>query len=117
MVKAHNEAADQSHPLRTVTALDNTWGAGLAFNAFTLGADVSVQALTKYPSGGADVLMGSVVTNDEALHHLIHFCHMRVGYGVSGNDAEGVLRGLNSMALRYAAQDASRGGSHRHNRV
>jgi cystathionine beta-lyase len=27
-----------------------------------------VQALTKYPSGGGDVLMGSVVTRDEALH-------------------------------------------------
>ena len=106
-VKAHNQSSDQTHPKGTVTALDNTWGAGLAFNAFTLGVDVSVQALTKYPSGGADVLMGSVVTNSEALHLLIHFCHMRVGYGVSGNDAELVLRGLNSMALRYAAQDAA----------
>jgi cysteine-S-conjugate beta-lyase len=106
VVKAHNQSSER-HTLGCVTALDNTWGAGLAFNAFTLGADVSVQALTKYPSGGADVLMGSVVTNDEALHHLVHFCHMRVGYGVSGNDAELVLRGLNSMALRYAAQDAA----------
>lgn len=106
-VRAHNATPGQAHPQRTVTALDNTWGAGLAFNAFTLGADISVQALTKYPSGGADVLMGSVVTLNESLHHLIHFCHMRVGFGVSGNDAELVLRGLNSMALRYAAQDAS----------
>lgn len=105
-VKAHN-ASTGAHPEGTVTALDNTWGAGLAFNAFTLGADISVQALTKYPSGGADVLMGSVVTNNEALYQRLHFCHMRVGYGVSGNDAELVLRGLNSMALRYAAQDAS----------
>ncbi len=95
------------HPAGIVTALDNTWGAGIAFNGFALGADISVQALTKYPSGGADVLMGSVVTSDEALHHLIHFCNMRVGYGVAGNDAELVLRGLNSMAVRYAAQDAS----------
>jgi len=102
-VKAHKNA----HPAGIVTALDNTWGAGLAFNAFDLGLDISVQALTKYPSGGADVLMGSVVTRDEALHHLVHFCHMRVGYGVGGNDAELVLRGLNSMALRYAAQDAA----------
>lgn len=99
VVKAYGEGI--------VTALDNTWGAGLAFNAFTLGVDVSVQALTKYPSGGADVLMGSVVTNSEALHHRIHFSHMRLGYGVSGNDAELVLRGLNSIALRYAAQDAA----------
>jgi cystathionine beta-lyase len=102
-VKAHKDA----HPGGIVTALDNTWGAGLAFNAFDLGIDISVQALTKYPSGGADVLMGSVVTRDEALHHLVHFCHMRVGYGIGGNDAELVLRGLNSMALRYAAQDAA----------
>lgn len=102
-VKAHKDARAGG----IVTALDNTWGAGLAFNAFDLGIDISAQALTKYPSGGADVLMGSVVTRDQALHHLIHFCHMRVGYGVSGNDVELVLRGLNSIALRYAAQDAA----------
>ena len=106
-VRAHNQAPGQAHPLGAVTALDNTWGAGLAFNAFTLGVDLSMQALTKYPSGGADVLMGSVVTNQEALHHLIHLCHMRVGFGISGNDAELVLRGLNTVALRYAAQDAA----------
>lgn len=105
VVRAHNAVPGQAHPQGAITALDNTWGAGLAFNAFSLGADISVQALTKYPSGGADVLMGSVVTNSEALHLLVHFCHMRVGYGVSGNDAELVLRGLNSIALRYAAQD------------
>ena len=103
VVKAHTNA----HSLGIVTALDNTWGAGIAFNAFALGADISAHALTKYPSGGADVLMGSVVTQSETLHHLIHFCHMRVGYGVAGNDAELILRGLNSMALRYAAQDTA----------
>jgi len=102
-VKAHGDV----HPQGIVTALDNTWSAGIAFNAFALGADISVQALTKYPSGGADVLMGSVVTRDEALHQLIHFCHMRVGYGVGGNDVELVLRGLGSIALRYAAQDSA----------
>jgi cystathionine beta-lyase len=90
-----------------VTALDNTWGAGIAFNAFELGVDVSMQALTKYPSGGADVLMGSVVTRDHALHHQLLMTHMRLGLGVSGNDTELVLRGLNTMVLRYAAQDAA----------
>ncbi|MDB5870478.1 MAG: cystathionine beta-lyase, partial [Polaromonas sp.] len=106
-VKAHNKLPGQAHRLGAVTAIDNTWGAGLAFNAFALGIDISMQALTKYPSGGADVLMGAVVTSSEALHQLIHFCHMRVGFGVSGNDAELVLRGLNSISLRYAAQDAA----------
>ncbi len=92
---------------RIVTALDNTWGAGVAFKAFDMGVDVSMQALTKYPSGGADVLMGSVVTRDEQLHRQVLLTHMRLGLGVSGNDAELVLRGLNSMVLRYHAQDAS----------
>ena len=95
------------HPKGIVTALDNTWGAGLAFCAFDMGADVSVQALTKYPSGGADVLMGSVVTRDQALHHQVLHCHSRLGLGVAANDVELVLRGLPSMALRYAAQDSA----------
>ena len=94
-----------SIPRPMVTALDNTWGAGIAFNAFDLGVDVSMQALTKYPSGGADVLMGSVVTRDPALHQTLLMAHMRIGHGVGANDAELVLRGLPSVALRYAAQD------------
>ncbi|GAA6141184.1 PLP-dependent transferase [Hydrogenophaga sp. 5NK40-0174] len=88
-------------------ALDNTWGAGLAFNGFELGADIVMQALTKYPSGGADVLMGSVVTRDPGLHRQILLTHMRLGLGVGANDAELVLRGLASIKTRYAAQDAT----------
>jgi cystathionine beta-lyase len=98
---------------RAVTvALDNTWGAGLAFDPFRIGAaaatpvavDISVQALTKYPSGGGDVLMGSVTTRDAALHERIKGTNMRIGFGVGANDAELVLRSLPSLAIRYAAQ-------------
>ena len=88
-----------------VVALDNTWGAGLAFNAFEVGADASVHALTKYPSGGGDVLMGSVTTRNPALHLKLNAAHMRMGWGVGANDAESVLRALPSLPLRYAAQD------------
>lgn len=98
------------HPQVTV-ALDNTWGAGVAFDAFALpgglGVDVSVHALTKYPSGGGDVLMGSVTTRDEALHLRLKLAHMRLGLGVGANDVELVLRSLPTLALRYAAHDAS----------
>ena len=94
-----------------LAVLDNTWGAGVAFNAFALGddtaVDISAQALTKYPSGGGDVLMGSVTTRDEALHLRLKATHMRMGWGVGANDVELVLRSLPSLALRYAAHDAS----------
>ena len=109
-----------------MVALDNTWGAGLAFDPFdlgaegeALGADISMQALTKYPSGGADVLMGSVTTRDEALHQRLKATHMRMGWGVGGNDVELVLRSLPSLraALRGAgprpAATLARGGRER----
>ena len=97
------------------TALDNTWGAGLAFAPFdlvpgaapALGVDISVQALTKYPSGGGDVLMGSVITRDAALHMKLKLTHMRLGFGVGANDVEAVLRSLPSLALRYRTHDAA----------
>ncbi|MDX9842332.1 MAG: PLP-dependent transferase [Aquabacterium sp.] len=108
-------AVTRAHP-NIVTVLDNTWGAGLAFDAFRLGqtpegeafgVDVTIHALTKYPSGGGDVLMGAVVTRDATLHHRLKMTHMRLGLGVGANDAELVLRGLPSLAVRYAAHDAS----------
>ncbi|MDD0809747.1 PLP-dependent transferase [Curvibacter sp. RS43] len=92
-----------------ISALDNTWGAGLAFNPFDFGegwgVDISAHALTKYPSGGGDVLMGSVITRDEALHLRIKGTHMRLGLGVGANDVETLLRSLPSTALRYRAHD------------
>ncbi|WP_119287661.1 PLP-dependent transferase [Azohydromonas sediminis] len=92
-------------------ALDNTWGAGLAFHPFDLGdglaVDLSMHALTKYPSGGADVLMGAVTTVDDALHERVLLAHMRLGLGVGANDAEAILRSLPTIALRYDAQDAA----------
>ena len=106
MVQLIRERAPQA-----VIALDNTWGAGLAFNAFELapgvGVDLTIHALTKYPSGGGDVLMGSVACRDDALQAKLAWTHSRLGLGVGANDAEALLRALPSISLRYAAQDAA----------
>lgn len=93
-----------------VSVLDNTWGAGLAFDPFDFersgqGVDLSVHALTKYPSGGGDVLMGSVATRDARLHQALKLTHMRMGWGVGVGDVETILRALPSIALRYVAHD------------
>ena len=95
-----------------LTALDNTWGAGLAFNAFDFGnehlsVDISVHALTKYPSGGGDILMGSVVTRDEKLHHQLFRMHALQGISISGDDAAQIQRSLASMQIRYEHQSHS----------
>jgi cystathionine beta-lyase len=90
-----------------VTAIDNTWAAGLAFKPFDFGIDISMQALTKYQSGGSDVLMGALITRDRPLHLQLKFAHMRLGHGVGADDAYLVLRGLQTMPLRFARHDES----------
>lgn len=95
-----------------ITALDNTWGAGLAFNAFDfseqhLSVDITVHALTKYPSGGGDILMGSVVTRDKTLYHKLWQMHALQGVSVSGDDVAQVQRSLASIRLRYLQQSNS----------
>ena len=88
-------------------ALDNTWAAGLAFRAFDHGVDIVMQALTKYHSGGSDVLMGAVITRDKDLLRKLEMAHMRLGMGVSADDTYLVLRGLPTMKLRFDAHDAA----------
>ncbi|MEJ6023372.1 PLP-dependent transferase [Ramlibacter sp. PS4R-6] len=89
------------------SALDNTWAGCIALDGFAIGCDIVVHALTKYPSGGADVLMGAAVTRDDALNEKIKLAHMRIGFGVGANDAEAILRSLPSLEIRYAAQDVA----------
>lgn len=90
-----------------LTALDNTWSAGLALRGFDLGIDIVMQALTKYQSGGSDVLMGALVTRDTLLHERLSMAHMRLGLGVSADDTYLVLRNLPTLKLRFDAHDAS----------
>ncbi|TCB80967.1 cystathionine beta-lyase [Acinetobacter sp. ANC 4173] len=95
-----------------LTVLDNTWGAGLAFNAFDfsdehLAVDISVHALTKYPSGGGDILMGSVVTRNQQLHHQLFRMHAIQGIAVSGDDTAQIQRSLAHMSIRYEQQAKS----------
>ena len=96
-----------AHARGVLVALDNTWSAGLALRGFDHGVDIIMQALTKYQSGGSDVLMGSLVTRERALNDRLALAHMRLGMGVSPDDAYLVMRGLPTMKLRFEAHDAS----------
>ena len=96
-----------AHDRGVLVALDNTWSAGLALRAFDLGVDISMQALTKYQSGGSDVLMGALITREKVIHERLAQSHMRLGMGVGADDAYLVLRSLPTLKLRFDAHDAS----------
>jgi cystathionine beta-lyase len=96
-----------AHARGVLVALDNTWAAGLVFNGFEHGVDIVMQALTKYQSGGSDVLMGAVISRDDAVSAKIQLAHARLGFNVGIDDVYLVLRGLDTFKLRFDAHAAA----------
>jgi len=83
-----------------ISIMDNTWSAGLFHKPLRLGFDISVQANTKYISGGADVLSGAVHTDDEGLFARLRDFMTDIGSSVSADDAYAVLKGVRSLPVR-----------------
>ena len=94
--------AHQANP-DCVTMLDNTWATPLFFRPLDHGVDVSIHALTKYPSGHSDVLMGGVSANARHFPRLKE-ATLAMGVCVSGDDAYLVLRGMRTMGVRLERQ-------------
>ena len=90
-----------------LVAIDNTYGAGMLFDAFKAGVDISVQALTKYAGGHSDLLLGSISTRDGKLDQQLREAQRLTGMGVSPDDCSAVLRGLKTLDVRLARLEQS----------
>jgi len=88
-------------------ALDNTYAAGVLFDAFSFGVDVSMQALTKYVGGHSDLLLGSVSAGTEDARTRIGAAHREMGMGASPDDCSLALRGLKTMGVRLEVLERS----------
>ncbi len=97
--------AREAHRRGALVALDNTWAAGVLFDALGHGADITIQALTKYVGGHSDVLMGSVTSKDDALADRMAWTRGTLGIGVSPDDCSLLLRGLKTMGVRLEAHE------------
>jgi cysteine-S-conjugate beta-lyase len=99
--------AEAAHRRGAVVALDNTYAAGVLFDALGHGVDVTMQALTKYVGGHSDLLLGSVTVRDERLYERIGDAHQLLGMAVSPDDCTLALRGLQTLAVRLSHVEAS----------
>lgn len=88
-------------------ALDNTYAAGVLFDAFAHGVDVSIQALTKYVGGHSDLLLGSVSVRTDAGYDAVGPVFRQLGLAVSPDDCALALRGLQTLAVRLDRLEAS----------
>jgi cysteine-S-conjugate beta-lyase len=98
-------AIAKEYGIRTIT--DNTWAAGYFCQPLALGADISVQALTKYVSGHSDVFGGAVMTNEAALYDRLAQTSEDWGISVSPDDAYTLLRGIRTLPTRLNAHEAA----------
>lgn len=86
--------------------VDNTWGIGL-FDPFAAGAHVSVQALTKYPAGHSDTIIGAVSVASEQDWRLLRDTAIQAGQTAGPDDCWLTLRGLHTMGVRQERQAAT----------
>ena len=96
-----------AHAQGVAVALDNTYAAGVLFDAFAHGVDVSIQALTKYVGGHSDLLLGSVSVRDNSNYTTLGLVYKQLGLAVSPDDCSLALRGLQTLAVRLDQLQAS----------
>jgi cystathionine beta-lyase len=89
-----------AHARQVPVALDNTYAAGVLFDAFAHGVDVSMQALTKYVGGHSDLLLGTVSVAGAAAYETIGPIYKQLGMAVSPDDCSLALRGLQTLGVR-----------------
>ena len=113
--------AQAAHEHGALAVLDNTWAAGIYLDAFAMGMDVTMQALTKYVGGHSDLLLGSVTVRPEQMDSQVasrtgnakmsaqeiyeHLgdTHQMLGCASSPDDCSLALRGFKTMAVRLKA--------------
>ncbi|MFY9793509.1 MAG: cystathionine beta-lyase [Candidatus Sulfotelmatobacter sp.] len=99
--------AEAAHARGALVALDNTWSAGVYFDAFAHGADITMQALTKYVGGHSDVLLGSATVKDPKLYQQLGATQQLLGSASSPDDCSLALRGMRTLAVRLKHIEAS----------
>ena len=92
-----------AHARGAKVLMDNTWGIHF-FQPFTHGVDVSIQALTKYPGGHSDLLIGSITVNSAEDWDRLGSTSRALGQYASPDDCWLCLRGVRTLGVRLAAQ-------------
>jgi len=98
--------AEAAHAHGAMVILDNTWATPLYFKPFAHGADVSIQAATKYIVGHADAMLGAITTNEKTTSAVAR-THDELGLCPGPEDVYLGLRGLRSLSVRLARHQQS----------
>ncbi|MGB1261333.1 MAG: cystathionine beta-lyase [Cognaticolwellia sp.] len=98
--------AEVAHRHNCIVMLDNTWSAGINFQPFDYGVDVSVQAATKYIVGHSDVMLGTATATAEHWPQLRESSYT-MGQCTSPDDLYLAMRGIRTLSVRLQQHQAS----------
>jgi cystathionine beta-lyase len=98
--------ANAAHDKGVVVLADNTWASPLYCKPFDLGADMSIQAGTKYIGGHSDIMFGCVSANGATVAKLKDTVRA-LGLCVGPDDVFLALRGLRTLGVRLPRHYAS----------
>jgi cystathionine beta-lyase len=93
-----------AHSRGALVACDNTWATPLLFRPLAVGADVSIEAISKHMGGHSDLLLGCISAIDEHILSRIRSLVRGFGIGVSPDDCSLALRGLQTLSVRIRHQ-------------
>jgi cysteine-S-conjugate beta-lyase len=95
-----------AHAKDALVVVDNTWATPLFLDAIGLGADLVVQAGTKYLVGHSDAMFGVVSAAPAALDRL-KGVHGDLGLCVGPDDLFLAMRGMRTLAVRLRHHERS----------
>jgi len=98
--------AAAAHAKGAKVAVDNTWASPLFCQPLALGADLSIEAGTKYIVGHSDVLIGAITGTAEAILG-VQKASGALGMAVSPDDAYLATRGLRTLSVRLQRHQES----------
>ena len=107
------EIADLNRLIRScnktgvLVGVDNTFATPLNQRPLEMGADMSMNSITKYLSGHSDVLMGSISFNNDVLYDSVEFARKINGTIAQPFEAWLALRGIRTFPLRFKKAESN----------
>jgi len=98
--------AEVAHARDALVIDDNTWATPLFHRSLELGADISMQAATKYIGGHSDIMFGTISANARTWPMITETIRL-LGVCAGPDDVYLALRGTRTLAVRLAQHHRS----------
>lgn len=95
--------AEIAHSIDAILVVDNTFTTSLVIKPLEMGADISINSLTKYANGHSDAVAGSLTASKKIVEK-IYGLQVLLGCTLDGFTSWLVQRGIRTMDLRVQKQ-------------